>query len=68
MSTVVGVLLGIALIIWFFVKIAHSFQKSAQRYRRHDRCEHCNSRLKAVRGRYATTCRKCGKSQSWEEP
>jgi len=43
----------------------NSFQKTAQRARGRGRCQQCNSRLKAYRGQYATTCRKCGHTQSW---
>ncbi|NNN14217.1 MAG: hypothetical protein HKL81_10780, partial [Acidimicrobiaceae bacterium] len=46
-------------------KLMNSVQKSVQKIQGKARCEACNSRLKAVNGKYATTCRKCGMRQSW---
>ena len=43
----------------------NSLKKTSQRARGRGRCQQCNSRLKAYRGQYATTCRKCGHTQSW---
>lgn len=61
MSTIIIIFAG----LFFVTAMFNSLQKSAQRVKGHNRCEHCNSRLKAVNGRYAVVCRRCGNRQSW---
>ena len=46
---------------------AGSLNKSAQKVRGRNRCVACKSRLKAVQGRYATTCSKCSTRQPWAD-
>lgn len=46
----------------------NSLKKTSQRARGRGRCQSCNSRLKAYRGQYATTCRRCGHEQTWTTP
>ena len=59
------------MIIVVFVVLSicfNSLNKSKQKLQHKNRCETCNSRLKAVNGKYATTCRKCSHVQSWAVP
>ena len=56
----------IVLIVLFVLsKGMNSIQKSTQKMKNRNRCEECKSRLKAVNGKYAKSCRKCGHKQSW---
>ena len=58
-------------VVWVFViligitLISHSVTKNKARVQGHNRCAYCKSRLKVTAGKFATTCRKCGRSQPW---
>ncbi len=65
MSTVIGVVVVLLIALVIIGKLAASIQKSVQKIQGKNRCEACKSRLKAVSGKYATTCSKCGSKQSW---
>ena len=61
---------GFAVVITFValfavVKFSQSIRKSGQKLKGRNRCQACGSRLKAVQGNYAGTCRKCGTRQTW---
>lgn len=60
-----GALVITVLVLFALMKLVQSFQKTGQKMKGHNRCQACGSRLKAVRGNYAGTCRKCGTKQSW---
>ena len=47
--------------------VARVAKKGEQRQAGHGRCAYCNTRLKAIRGTYAATCRKCGRTQPWAQ-
>lgn len=62
----VGAAVVITVVVLFaVVKFAQSVQKTGQKMKGHNRCQACGSRLKAVQGNYAGTCRKCGTRQTW---
>jgi ribosomal protein L37AE/L43A len=59
----IGALIGLPLGIR---RLRRTINKDHQRQAGHHRCTYCNTRLKAFAGNYATTCRKCGRTQPWE--
>ena len=60
-----GIVIVVIVVLLVVSMSVNSLRKTGQRARGRGRCEGCNSRLKAVSGRYATTCRRCGHVQSW---
>jgi uncharacterized protein HemY len=67
MGTVVGVLVVLFVVLFVVSKCVNSISKSGQKMRGRNRCAECKSRLKAVNGKYATRCRRCGATQPWAE-
>ena len=65
MGTVITVVMVVLIIVVVLSASVNSIKKSGQKMKHKDRCEACKSRLKAVNGVYATTCRRCGHRQSW---
>lgn len=68
MGTAITVIILLVFVLFVLAKCVNSIQKSTQKFQGRNRCEACKSRLKAVNGRYAGTCRKCGRTQSWAVP
>ena len=64
MATAIGVIIVLLIGLVIIGKLVNSIQKSVQKIRGKARYEACNSRLKAVSGKYATMRRKCGLRQS----
>ena len=65
MGNVIMWLVVAVVVMWVMTKAFNSISKSGQKMRGRNRCEACGSRLKAVNGKYAGTCAKCGARQSW---
>ena len=63
MGTVIVIIVIAFVALLIVSKSANSITKSGQKMQNKDRCLACGSRLKAVRGKYATTCAKCGADQ-----
>lgn len=67
MSNVIVWVFVVGVVLWILTKLLNSINKSGQKVRGRNRCEACKSRLRAVNGVYAGTCRKCGTRQSWTQ-
>jgi hypothetical protein len=64
-ETIIAVIVIIFIVLAVLTRAINSMSKTAQKFKGHNRCEACRSRLKAVNGQYALTCRRCGHQQSW---
>ncbi len=64
-TTIIAVIVVIFIFLFVISLCITSINKSMQKLKQHNRCEACKSRLKAVNGQYALTCRRCGHTQSW---
>jgi hypothetical protein len=65
MGTAIAVVVVVLVVLFVLTKLANSITKSTQKIQGRNRCKACGSRLKAVNGVYAGTCRKCGAVQPW---
>ncbi len=55
------------LVLWIVARLLRFVSKSAQKTMRRNRCAFCGVRLKTAPSRigFATTCKKCGRTQPW---
>lgn len=60
-----GALVITVVVLFALMKLTQGVTQGLQKGQGRNRCQACGSRLKAVRGNYAGTCRKCGTKQSW---
>ena len=65
MTNVIMWAIIIFIVLGVVSKSFNSIQKSAAKMQNHAKCEACHGRLKAINGKYGTTCPKCAHVQSW---
>ncbi len=58
------------IVLCIVARLARFYSKSVQKTMRRNRCQYCGVRLKTAANRigYATTCKKCGRTQPWATP
>jgi hypothetical protein len=61
MTGIIVVAMFVAVGLWAVT----SLSRTAERVRGHAICTFCGKRLKKVGGKYAGTCKACGKDQPW---
>lgn len=61
MTGVIVVIVFVVAILWAVVSIS----RSSEKLKGHARCTFCGKRLKKVGGKYAGTCKACGREQPW---
>lgn len=60
-----GLVLAVPIVLIVLLVALGSVGRSFQRGLGHDRCAHCDAKLRRHGRRYATVCAKCGEAQPW---